>query len=81
MKSILKKQLDLWREQFPAGSRVILKEMQDPFPISPGTMGTLNYIDDAGQFHISWDTGRTLALIVGADHFVVISPTSQKMEF
>lgn len=81
MKSILKKQLDLWRERFPAGSRVILKEMQDPFPINPGAMGTLVYIDDAGQFHIKWDTGHSLALIVGADHFTVLSPTSQKTEF
>lgn len=83
MKNILKERLALLRDQIPAGSRILLKEMcNDPFPVKPGTWGTLNYIDDIGQLHVDWDTGSTLALIIGVDHFTVLSPTTlQKTEF
>ena len=55
---------------YPPGMRLLLLSMDDPYaPVPSGIRGTVVHVDDAGQIHMKWDNGRTLALVPGEDSF------------
>lgn len=58
------------RNMYPPGCRVELEDMEaDPYvKLSPGDLGTVQFVDDAGQIHVSWDCGHSLAMVFGVDH-------------
>ena len=59
-----------YKEMYPPGTRLYLNNMNDLFaPVPSGTKGTVVHVDDAGQIHMKWDNGRTLALVPGEDSF------------
>ena len=67
-------ELEALRERYPAGTHIRLIRMDDPYaPVPPGTVGEVAFVDDAGNIHMKWQGGRSLALIEGVDEFEVIS--------
>ena len=70
MKNSEQQRVAMIQLNYPPGTRIILEHMDDPYaPVESGTRGTVQTVDDAGQIHMSWDNGRTLAVIPGVDTF------------
>ena len=66
------------RRKYPPGTRLQLSCMEDEFPVPPGSMGTVECIDDAGQIQVIWDCGRGLSLIPGVDSFSRLPAPKEK---
>lgn len=74
MFNISKENLERLREQYPAGARVELIHMDDPYntKLVAGCKGTVRCVDDAGTIHIRWDCGSSLGVVYGEDSCRVI---------
>lgn len=71
----LSREAESIKKAYPAGTRVLLINMDDPFaPVPSGTRGTVKAVDDIGQIHMHWDNGRTLAIVPGEDSFRKLTP-------
>lgn len=55
-----------------ANKKVRLIKMNGEPQMACGLLGTVDYTDDAGQIHVTWENGSTLALIPNADEFEFI---------
>lgn len=61
------------KDKYPTGTKIKCIYMQDStHPVPFGTVGTVNYVDDANQIHVNWENGSSLALIPGIDEFEII---------
>ena len=60
------------REQYPAGTRVELVQMEDPQAPPIGTRGTVRGVDAIGSIMVSWDNGCGLSVVYGEDSCRVI---------
>ena len=69
MKIPTKEQIQWLEKQYPVGTRVVLRAMDDPQAPPPGTKGTVRYVDGLGQIGVEWDNGSSLSLIPGKYHF------------
>ena len=67
----LRRRAEVIKTQYPAGTRVMLKEMDDPQAPPYGALGTVLCVDDIGTIHITWDIGGTLG-VTEADEIVII---------
>ena len=62
------------RKRFPKGTRIELVSMDDPYSkLKPGDHGTVEFVDDIGTIHISWDCGSGLGIVYGVDRIRIIS--------
>ena len=69
---IRKETLETLRKEYPAGTRVELRKMEDVQAPPIGTRGTVKGVDDTGSIMVSWDTGGSLSVLYGVDEAVII---------
>lgn len=70
MFGVKRQELEKLRKEYPAGTRVELIRLDDPYRTIPaGTIGTVEFVDDAGQIHTSWENNGSLALIPSVDQW------------
>jgi len=67
------------REQYPKGTRVELLRMSDPYnrSLHPGSLGTVDFVDDAGTVFVRWDCGSGLGVIIGEDVVRIIGKAGE----
>lgn len=56
------------RKLYPAGCRVELAQMDDPYSkLTPGDRGTVTAVDDTGTIFVNWDCGSSLGIVYDVD--------------
>ena len=61
------------RARYPAGTRVELVSMDDPYSrLKPGDRGTVKFVDDTGTVFVSWDCGSGLGVVYGVDQIRIL---------
>lgn len=69
MFNISKETLERLRKEYPAGARVELVHMNDPYntKLFSGARGTVVSVDNIGTIHVRWDCGSSLGVVYGKD--------------
>ena len=62
-----RKTVERVRKEYPAGTRVILEQMEDPQAPPVGTLGTVIGVDDTASLLMRWDNGSGLNVVYGQD--------------
>lgn len=62
-----RKTIEKLKEEYPAGTKVILDYMDDIQAPPTGTKGTVRLVDDIGSIHVSWENESSLAVAYGED--------------
>ena len=63
-----KETINRLRKNYPAGCRVELIYMNDPYAkLNSGEQGTVEFIDDIGSIFVAWDCGSGLGIAYGED--------------
>lgn len=73
MNFLNEKEVENLRRLYPKGAIVKLIYMDDPYTkLTEGDLGTVVHVDDAGQIHVRWDRGSSLALDTKVDTFEIL---------
>ena len=72
-------EVDRLRDLYLPGTRIILHKMEGEPRMYDGLEGSVTGVDDAGQIHMHWDNGSSLALSFEEDAFE-ITDSPQKLE-
>lgn len=69
------------KTNYPPKTRLEIIKMHDKDAVSAGIRGTVDYVDDKGQIHLTWDNGRTLAIVPQLDKFKKVNGLQPLFEF
>jgi DNA-directed RNA polymerase subunit M/transcription elongation factor TFIIS len=65
------------KDTYQPGIRIRLLSMEREPQMPQGLTGTVTFVDDAGQIHVAWEDGSSLAIICGVDNFLAFyGPTA-----
>ena len=65
-----KKYIEQLRKKYPVGTKIQLISMRDEtYPVLPGTIGEVTYIDDIGSIHMKWENGSSPCIDSGSGFF------------
>ena len=67
-------QIDKIKKEYTEGTKVILLNMEGESQMPRGLKGEVDHVDDAGQIHVRWENGSSLALNVEVDTFHKVEP-------
>lgn len=67
----LRERAEILKEQYPAGTRIMLKQMNDIQAPPFGTLGTVQGVDGMGNILVQWDTGSTLS-VTEVDEVIIL---------
>ena len=68
------------RKRYKKGTKIRMLAMKSlVLPIAEGTLGEVDYVDDAGEVHAKWEDGRVASFIPGED-IVEIVPKKTRQE-
>lgn len=65
-------EIDQIKKNYPEGTRIRLKHMEDSQAVPDGTWGTVKLVDDTGTIHMHWENGSGLGLIPKEDQFEIM---------
>ena len=63
------KQVERIRRLYPIGTQICLDEMEGERNMPSGLKGKVFHVDDAGQIHVNWENGSSLAILPEVDSF------------
>ena len=73
MEFLNEKEVEQIRQIYTKGTIIELISMDDPYTkLVSGDRGIVDHVDDAGQIHVRWDRGSSLALIPEIDSFKIV---------
>lgn len=70
MRMINAKELENVRNAYPAGTRVVMLNLDDLQAPPVGTQGTVYGVDDTGSLLVHWDNGSSLNVVFDSGDIV-----------
>lgn len=67
----LRKRAEILKEQYPVGTRIMLKQMDNVQAPPFGTLGTVQGVDEIGSILVQWDNGSTLS-VAEEDEVIIV---------